>query len=150
MRRLLIFLVFLAIPSTALAQQVVVPPTGHYQLVVVPNHPGSPFLLDTTTGCVWHLIQHQETKRSSFIEVDVENLHWSWGSGAQQLLAARIDASELAAEQKRALKQELQRTGCGLSNVVLTPGIMPVTAPKPETPEGKPAPTPGRPGPSRR
>ncbi len=138
MRRLLIFLVFLAIPSIAFAQQVVVPPTGRYQLVVVPNHSESPFLLDTTTGCVWHLIQHQETKRSSFIEVDVENLHWSWGSGAQQLLAVRIDASELSAEQKRALKQELQRTGCGVSNVVLTPGMEPAAAPGAEPPGAKP------------
>jgi hypothetical protein len=150
MRRLLIFLVFLAIPSTAFAQQVVVPPTGRYQLLVVPNHSGSPFLLDTTTGCIWHLIQHQETKRSSFIEVDVENLHWSWGSGAQQLLAARIDSSELAAEQKRALKQELQRTGCGLSNVVLTPGLAPAATPTPEPSPSKPATPPTRPGPSRR
>ena len=146
MRRLLISLACLAIPTTALAQQVVVPPAGRYQLVVVPSTSGSPFLLDTTTGCVWQTIQNQETKRLTFIEVDVENLHWSWGSGAQQLLAARIDASELAGDQKRALKQELQRTGCGLSHVVLTPGIAPAGTQAPEPPSGKPATPPGRPG----
>lgn len=98
------------------------PPTGRFQLVVVTGHPGSPFLVDTTSGCVWHLIQDEKTKRSTFIEMDVENLHWSWGSGAQQLLASRVDASNLNDEQKRALKQDLQRTGCGLASVVLTPG----------------------------
>ena len=77
--------------------------------MVVPNHQGSPFLLDTHTGCVWHIVQNPDTKRSTFIEVDVENLHWSWGSGAQQTLAARIDGSQLTAEQKTALKQELAR-----------------------------------------
>lgn len=102
---------------------------GRYQLVVVPNHAGSPFLVDSATGCVWHLIQNQETKRSTFVEVDVENLHWSWGSGTQQLLAARVDASNLPEDQKRALKQEVQRTGCGLSPVVLTPP-MPEPSPR--------------------
>lgn len=100
-------------------------PTGRFQLVVVPGHPGSPFLLDTTTGCTWHQVQHQETKRTTFVEVDVENLHWSWGSGAQQLLARRVDNSNLNDEQKRAMKQELQKTACGLTNIVLTPGSRP-------------------------
>ena len=97
-------------------------PAGRYQLAVVPGHPASPFLIDTATGCIWHQIQQQETKRTTFVEVDVENLHWSWGSGAQQLLASRIDAANLTNEQKRALKEELHKTACGLSNVVLTPG----------------------------
>ena len=109
------------------------PPTGRFQLVVVTGHPGSPFLVDSTTGCVWHLIQDEKTKRSTFIEMDVENLHWSWGSGAQQLLAARVDASNLNDEQKRGLKQDLQRTGCGLASVVLTPGQG--QAKVPESPE---------------
>ena len=108
-------------------------PTGRFQLVVVSGHPGSPFMLDTTTGCVWHLIQDEKTKRSTFIEMDVENLHWSWGSGAQQLLASRVDASNLNDEQKRGLKQDLQRTGCGLASVVLTPGQG--QAKLPESPE---------------
>ncbi len=98
------------------------PPTGRYQLVVVPGHSGSPFLLDSTTGCLWHQVQNQETKRSTFVEVDVENLHWSWGSGAQQILASRVESSELPDEQKRTLKETLQKTACGLSKVVLTPG----------------------------
>lgn len=98
------------------------PPTGRYQLIVVPSHSGSPFLLDTVTGCLWQQVQHQETKRTTFVEVDVENLHWSWGSGAQQILASRVDASALPDEQKRTLKESLQKTACGLSNVVLTPG----------------------------
>jgi hypothetical protein len=105
---------------------------GRFELVVVPNHPGSPFLLDTGTGCIWHQVQNQDTKRTFFIEVDVENLHWSWGSGAQGALASRIDGSTLTADQKNALKENLQRTGCGLSHVVLTPGP-PQPVQKPES-----------------
>jgi hypothetical protein len=108
-------------------------PTGRFQLVVVTGHAGSPFLVDTTSGCVWHMIQDEKTKRSTFIEMDVENLHWSWGSGAQQLLASRVDSSNLNDEQKRSLKQDLQKTGCGLASVVLTPGRAQVKAP--ESPE---------------
>lgn len=104
-------------PSPAPAQA-----AGRYQLIVVQGHSGSPFLLDTLTGCIWHQVQHEQTKRTTFVEVDVENLHWSWGSGAQQVLGGRIDASNLPDEQKRMLKESLQKTGCGLSNVVLTPG----------------------------
>jgi len=132
-----------ALPSGAFGQapaqpSQATPPSGRYQLVVVPGHSGSPFLVDTTTGCVWHLIQNPESKRSTFIEMDVENLHWSWGSGAQQLLASRIDASPLPEEQKRALKQDLQKTGCGLANVVLTPGPSPAAG-------ASPAPAPSQP-----
>lgn len=134
-------LVCLALPSAVLGQAAAQPPqptspAGRFQLVVVPGHSGSPFLLDTATGCVWHGIQNPETKRSTFVEVDVENLHWSWGSGAQQLLASRIDASNLSDEQKRTLKQDLQKAGCGLSNVVLTPSPAPAagTAPTPPQP----------------
>ncbi len=142
MRRLLsLFVCFALIPSVAFAQAGgpapgTTPPAGRYQLVVVPGHSGSPFLIDTATGCIWHLIQSQETKRSTLIEVDVENLHWSWGSGAQQVLASRIDASNLPDEQKRTLKQDLQKTGCGLSHVVLTPGPAPVPgAAQPQRPK---------------
>ena len=137
---LVAFVLCLTLPGAVFAQQApssqATPSAGRYQLVVVPGHSGSPFLIDTTTGCIWHLIQNPETKRSTFIEVDVENLHWSWGSGAQQLLASRIDASNLSEEQKRALKQDLQKLGCGLSSVVLTPGPAPAAgaAPAPAQP----------------
>lgn len=67
------------------------PQTGRFQLVVVPGHAGSPLIIDTGTGCVWHQVQNEQTKRTTFVEVDVENLHWNWGSGAQQTLASRID-----------------------------------------------------------
>jgi hypothetical protein len=110
---------------------------GRFQMVVVPGHAGSPFLLDTTSGCVWHIFQDEKTKRSTFVEVDVENLHWSWGSGAQQILATRVDASNLNDEQKRTLKQDLQKTACGLSHVVLTPGAPQKTGAEPE-PSKKP------------
>ena len=111
-----------ALTQSAAPLPVMDPPIGRFQLIVVPGHSGSPFLIDTTTGCIWHQIQHQETKRTTFVEVDVENLHWSWGSGAQQTLASRIDSSNLKDEQKRAMKEGLQKTACGLSNLVLTPG----------------------------
>jgi hypothetical protein len=117
------------------------PYAGRFQLVVVPGHSGSPFLLDTATGCLWHQIQHQETKRTTFVEIDVENLHWSWGSGSQQLLASRIDgAGSLNDQQKRMLKESLQKTACGLSNVVLTPGPPPGQAPAQTPPASQPTP----------
>ncbi len=118
------------------AQGTVTPPTmtsgasvGRYQLVVVPGHAASPFLLDTVTGCVWQQGQSQETKRTVFLEVDVENLHWSWGSGTQQILSSRVDTSSFTEEQKRAWKESLQRTSCGSTNVVLTPGQLAAPAP---------------------
>jgi len=118
------------------------PVAGRYQMVVVPGHNGSPFLIDTATGCVWHIFLDEKTKRSTFIEVDVENLHWSWGSGAQQILASRVDASTLNDEQKRTLKQDLQKTACGVSHVVLTPGTPVKTGetkqPAPITPPARP------------
>jgi hypothetical protein len=95
---------------------------GRYQLVVVPAQDGNPYLLDTATGCIWHQVQDKDTKRMTFVEVDVNNLHWSWGSGAQSILANRIDASNLEDKQKKTLKEGLQKTACGLSNIVLTPG----------------------------
>lgn len=98
------------------------PQAGRFQLIVVPGHNGSPFLLDTTTGCLWHQYYHQQTNRTTFIEVDVENLHWGWGTGAQQLLASRIEATNLSDEQKRTLKDNLQKTTCGSAGVMLTPG----------------------------
>ena len=98
------------------------PPAGRFQLAVVPGHPANPFMIDTATGCLWHVFQDEKTKRFSFTEVDVENLHWSYASGAQTVIAARIDASTLGGEQKTALKQNLQKTSCGLFNVTLAPG----------------------------
>nr|MBI3613543.1 hypothetical protein [Nitrospirota bacterium] len=95
---------------------------GRFQLIVVPGQNGSPFLLDTATGCLWHQYYHQQTNRTTFIEVDVENLHWGWGTGAQQLLASRIEATNLSDEQKRTLKDNLQKTTCGSAGVMLTPG----------------------------
>lgn len=112
---------------------------GRYQLVVIPGHPGSPFLLDSATGCLWHQVQDEKTRRTSFTEVDVENLHWSYSSGAQTLLAARIDGSQITDEQKRTLKQDLQKTGCGSFNVVLAPASQAqagdASAPKPGVPD---------------
>jgi hypothetical protein len=97
------------------------PIVGRYQLVGIQGHPGNPFLIDTTTGCVWQYVQNEKTKRSTFVEADVENLHWGWGSGAQQILAAQIDSLNSPEEQKRVLKQNLQKTECGQFNVTLSP-----------------------------
>ncbi len=122
MRRLLLLLacVALAMPAGVSAQQMVMPPTGRYQLVVAAGISGSPFLVDTTTGCIWSTVQDQESKRTAFIEVEVQNLHWSLAS--QAVLSQRIDAStELNADQKRAIKGQLEQTRCGQFSVLLTP-----------------------------
>lgn len=133
-RTLVILLMCLALPTMAFADASALAPggaspAGRFQLFVVPGHVGNPFLVDTVSGCVWHLFHDEKAKRSTFIEVDVENLHWSWGSGAQQVLVSRVDAANLTDEQKRVLKQELQKTGCGLSSVVLTPGTAEASQP---------------------
>ena len=63
------------------------------------------------------------------------------------MLASRVDASTLTDEQKRTLKQELQKTGCGLSHVVLTPTTTPAKAgetPQP-APSQAPPPSPAKP-----
>lgn len=135
---MLVLLTWLILPASLFAQtpttaQTAPQTAGRYQLVVIPDHPGSPFLLDSATGCLWHQVQDEKTKRTSFTEVDVENLHWSYSSGAQTLLAARIDGSQITDEQKRTLKQDLHKTGCGSFNVVLAP------APQPQA-GGAPAP----------
>jgi hypothetical protein len=97
-------------------------PVGRFQLVSVSaGQQTGLFLLDTATGCTWQLGANPETKRLAFIEMDVENLHWSWGSGAQQRLSQKIDESRLPEEQKTLLKQELNKTACGWTPVVLTP-----------------------------
>ena len=105
---------------------------GRYQLVSSSAGPGSVFLIDTTTGCVWHLVQNEKTKRPTFIEADVENLHWGWGSGAQQILAAQIESLNYPEEHKRTLKQTLQKTECGQFNVTLAPDASRKSEPVPE------------------
>lgn len=111
-------LLFLGAADLAAAQA----PVGRFQLVAVSGQQSTLFLLDTVTGCTWQLAQNPETKRLAFSEMDVENLHWSWGSGSQQILAQKIEASNQPEEQKRVLKEELRRTACGWTLVVLTPG----------------------------
>jgi len=95
---------------------------GRFQLVSVSaGQQAGVFLVDTASGCAWQLGSNPETKRLTFIEMDIENLHWSWGSGAQQQLGRKIDESSLSGEQKQLLKQELQKTACGWTPIVLTP-----------------------------
>ncbi len=97
---------------------------GRFQLVSVSaGQQAGVFLVDTASGCTWQLASGSETKRLTFIEMDVENLHWSWGSGAQQKLAQKIEGSNFPDDQKRLLKQQLTRTACGWTPVVLTPGV---------------------------
>lgn len=97
-------------------------PVGRFQLVsVAAGQQAGVFLVDTASGCTWQLGRNQQTNRLSFVEMDVENLHWSWGSGAQQMLGQKIDQAKLPSEQKSQLKQELNRTACGWTPVVLTP-----------------------------
>ena len=108
---------------------------GRFQLVSVSAEQGGVFLIDTATGCAWQLASSGETRRSTFVETDVENLHWSWGSGAQQKLAEKIDELKLSDEQKRVLKQQLNKTACGLTPVVLIPSAL--SPAKPEAPPKK-------------
>ncbi len=120
---LIVSAVTLMLPGIASAQtaqsQV---PVGRFQLVSVSaGQQAGVFLVDTASGCTWQLGRNQQTNRLSFVEMDVENLHWSWGSGAQQMLGQKIDQSKLPSEQKSQLKQELNRTACGWTPVVLTP-----------------------------
>jgi len=106
--------------SMTLAQSIPTP-VGRFQLVsVAAGQQAGVFLLDTATGCTWQLGANPDTKRLTFIEMDVENLHWSWGSGAQEKLAQKIDESKLPEDQKNLLKQELSKTACGWTPVVLT------------------------------
>jgi hypothetical protein len=113
-------------------------PVGRFQLVSVSTgqQPGV-FLLDTATGCTWQLGANPDTKRLTFIEMDVENLHWSWGSGAQQKLTQKIDESRLPEDQKALLKQELNKTACGWTPVVLTPASASASSTPQATPSRK-------------
>jgi hypothetical protein len=128
---LIVFSGLIAPFGVAEAQSTAVP-VGRFQLVSVSaGQQAGVFLLDTTTGCTWQLGANPDTKRLTFIEMDVENLHWSWGSGAQQKLAQKIDESRLPEDQKTMLKQELNKTACGWTPVVLTPSSAGATS-KPE------------------
>jgi hypothetical protein len=134
-RYLIVLSVFLAQFDVAAAQSTPIP-VGRFQLVSVSaGQQAGVFLLDTATGCTWQLGANPDTKRLTFIEMDVENLHWSWGSGAQQKLARKIDESRLPEDQKALLKQELHKTACGWTPVVLTPS----SASASSTPEATPA-----------
>ena len=96
---------------------------GRFQLVPSPDKSQDFFLIDTATGCIWHRVENQKTNRSTFVEVNVENLHWSHGSGTQRILTDRIEGSTLTDAQKGTLKEELRKMGCGLSSsLVLAPG----------------------------
>lgn len=140
MKGLLIFLIVstfsfvqIQVASAQMASAQV--PVGRFQLVSVSaGQQAGVFLVDTASGCTWQLGRNQETNRLTFVEMDVENLHWSWGSGAQQKLAQKIDESKMPSEQKTLLKQELNRTACGWTPVVLTP-----PPPPPSKPEAAPS-----------
>jgi hypothetical protein len=113
-------------------------PIGRFQLVSgSAGQQSGIFLLDTATGCTWQLGANPDTKRLTFIEMDVENLHWSWGSGAQHKLAQKIDESRLPEEEKALLKQELQKTACGWTPVVPIPSSAGPTTPPDATPVRK-------------
>jgi hypothetical protein len=125
------------IPCGLVAAQSTPMPVGRFQLVALAaGQQAGVFLLDTATGCTWQLGANPDTKRLTFIEVDVENLHWSWGSGSQQKLVEKIDESRLPEDQKAALKQELQKTACGW-----TPSVAP---PASTGPAGRPEATPSK------
>jgi len=112
-----ILLAFLLV-GTAAAQVNV----GRFQLVSVSaGQQAGVFLLDTISGCTWQLSRNEKSKRMTFVEMDVENLHWSWGSGAQDEIAKKIENSKLDQEKKSLLKQELRKTACGWTPVVITP-----------------------------
>jgi hypothetical protein len=125
------------LPFGGVTAQSTTMPVGRFQLVsVAAGQQAGVFLLDTATGCTWQLGANPDTKRLTFIEIDVENLHWSWGSGAQQKLVQKIDESRLPEDQKALLKQELHKTGCGW-----TPGVL---APSSTDPTGRPESTPSK------
>ena len=141
MRQLWLFLLVLSllwIPFGVVAAQSTPITVGRFQLVsLAAGQQAGVFLLDTATGCTWQLGANPETKRLTFIEIDVENLHWSWGSGAQQKLVQKIDESRLPEEQKALLKQELQKTACGWTPGVLTPPSTGAAARPESTPSKK-------------
>ena len=122
MQKLLVFLLISGICLITVGSASAQIKVGRFQLVSVSaGQQAGVFLIDTVSGCTWQLASKPETKRLTFVEMDIENLHWSWGSGAQQKLAQKIEGSKLSDEQKRVLKQQLTRTACGWTPVVLTP-----------------------------
>jgi hypothetical protein len=125
MRKPWLFLLVLSlvwIPCGMVAAQSTLITAGRFQLVsVAAGQQAGVFLLDTATGCTWQLGANPDTKRLTFIEIDVENLHWSWGSGTQQKLVQKIDEAKLPDDQKTLLKQELHKTACGWTPGALTP-----------------------------
>ncbi len=122
MNKLLIFLAIVGLTFTMAREASAQVNVGRFQLVSVSaGQQAGVFMIDTASGCTWQLGSNPETKRLTFIEMDIENLHWSWGSGAQQKLAGKIDESKLPEEQQRLLKRELKKTACGWTPIVLTP-----------------------------
>jgi len=122
MNKLLIFLAIVGLTFTMAREASAQVNVGRFQLVSVSaGQQAGVFMIDTASGCTWQLGSNPETKRLTFIEMDIENLHWSWGSGAQQKLASKIDESKLPEEQQRLLKRELKKTACGWTPIVLTP-----------------------------
>ncbi len=123
MNKLLIFLAIVGLSFTIAREASAQVNVGRFQLVSVSaGQQAGVFMIDTASGCTWQLGSNPETKRLTFIEMDIENLHWSWGSGAQQKLAGKIDESKLPEEQQQLLKRELKKTACGWTPIVLTPG----------------------------
>jgi len=122
MNKLLIFLAIVGLTFTLAREASAQVNVGRFQLVSVSaGQQAGVFMIDTASGCTWQLGSNPETKRLTFIEMDIENLHWSWGSGAQQKLAGKIEESKLPEEQQRLLKRELKKTACGWTPIVLTP-----------------------------
>jgi len=122
MNKLLIFLAIVGLSFTMAREASAQVNVGRFQLVSVSaGQQAGVFMIDTASGCTWQLGSNPETKRLTFIEMDIENLHWSWGSGAQQKLAGKIEESKLPEEQQRLLKRELKKTACGWTPIVLTP-----------------------------
>jgi hypothetical protein len=138
MKGLLTFLASVGILTAQVGEALPQVHVGRFQLVSVSaGQQAGVFLVDTATGCTWQLASSPDTKRLTFVEMDVENLHWSWGSGAQQKLGQKIDESSLSNDQKRALKQELAKTACGWTPVVLSPGPSSAPANPQSPPAGK-------------
>ncbi len=123
MNKLLIFLAIVGLSFTMAREASAQVNVGRFQLVSVSaGQQAGVFMIDTASGCTWQLGSNPETKRLTFIEMDIENLHWSWGSGAQQKLARKVEESKLPEEQQQLLKRELKKTACGWTPIVLTPG----------------------------
>ncbi len=122
MGKSLILLAILGLSFTMVREASAQVNIGRFQLVSVSSgQQASAFLLDTASGCTWQLGSNPKTQRLTFIEMDIENLHWSWGSGAQQKLARKVEESKLPEEQQQLLKRELKKTACGWTPIVLTP-----------------------------